>query len=833
MPARLSRRRRFASCNRRLALQPLEPRQLLATFTVSTLVDESDGNFAAGDFSLREAIEQANLTTDADTINFSSAVRGAITLSGSALSISNPLAINGPGANLLAVSTNGESRIFVIASGSASISGLELVSGHAKSGDIIDQLGGAIAIFTEGPTDLDRLYVHGNSAGISGGAIYSEGSLRITNSTISNNEAGNYGGAIYSVGNLVVINSTISGNHAVANGGIDVEASTALLRNCSIVENVSGSSAIFESAGSSVTLYNSIVAGNTRTDGAPNDLNHVQSVSANNLIGSADAAGGLGNGGNGNVVGDGGAGTRPLNSILEVDLADNGGPTPTHKLVPNSPAIDKGKNSLALDVSDAALTTDQRGFARIADRDNNGTATVDMGAVELRPFALSLSGTITYTENGAPLILAAAGTFTALDSKTFNGGKLTVTNAASPDAGDRLTVQNQGSGAGQVGASGNEIRYGGVLIGTKTGGSGATPLVVTFNGSATAAAVQAVVRRVAFNSVSDNPPTAARSIRFAVSDGHGSFSKAVTKTVNVISINDKPVIGSFGSALTYTEDTAAIGVADSATVSDADSPDFDTGKLWVKISANAESSDRLSLRSLGGVTTSSNEVFLGGDLIGTFTGGSGSTALVVTFNNLAHAADVQAVLRAVAYQNVSQNPSSKTRTLSVILTDGDGGTSATSTKSINVKPVNDKPVLGGISGSVGYVHNAAAIVVAGSATVTDVDSANFGGGRLRVRIDAADASNRLAIAGGFTVDASNNVKLNGVTIGTRTSNGFGSKDLIVVFNTNATKAIVQQLVRAINFKTVNGIAGSRNVIFSVSDGDGGLSAEVSKTVNVT
>jgi hypothetical protein len=65
------------------------------------------------------------------------------------------------------------------------------------------------------------------------------------------------------------------------------------------------------------------------------------------------------------------------------------------------------------------------------------------------------------------------------------------------------------------------------------------------------------------------------------------------------------------------------------------------------------------------------------------------------------------------------------------------------------------------------------------------------------------------------------------------SNGFGTKELIITFNTNATKAIVQQLVRAITFKTVGGTAGQRRVVFTVSDGDGGISAEAFKTVNVT
>lgn len=318
-----------------------------------------------------------------------------------------------------------------------------------------------------------------------------------------------------------------------------------------------------------------------------------------------------------------------------------------------------------------------------------------------------------------------------------------------------------------------------------------------------------------------------------VNDGHGSFSNTATKTVSVVSVVDKPVIASFGSAATYTEDAPAIGVAAAATVSDLDSLNFDSGRLWAKINANAESTDRLSIRSIGGVSLSGSEVIVEGKVVGTFSGGSGSAALVVIFNANATVPRVQSVLQAVAFQNTSQNPSAAARTLSVLVTDGDDGQSAASTKSINVTPKNNVPVLGGISGGVGYVRNAAAIVLAASATVSDVDSANFDGGRLRVRIDPTDPGNRLAIAGGFTVDASNNVKLGNTIIGKRTATGFGAAELIVVFNANASKAIVQQLVRAITFKTVNGSAGSRAVIFTVSDGDGGLSVERTRTVNVS
>ena len=57
-------------------------------------------------------------------------------------------------------------------------------------------------------------------------------------------------------------------------------------------------------------------------------------------------------------------------------LADNGGPTQTHKLMAGSTAIDAGSNSRAVDELNIALTLDQRE----SDRINNNT--VDIGAYE-------------------------------------------------------------------------------------------------------------------------------------------------------------------------------------------------------------------------------------------------------------------------------------------------------------------------------------------------------------------------------------------------------------------------------------------------------------------
>ena len=81
-----------------------------ATFVVDTLVDESDGDFSAGDFSLREAVEQANLDVTADLITFDPALTSggavSIVLGLGQILVSESLTITGPGQTVLSISGN-------------------------------------------------------------------------------------------------------------------------------------------------------------------------------------------------------------------------------------------------------------------------------------------------------------------------------------------------------------------------------------------------------------------------------------------------------------------------------------------------------------------------------------------------------------------------------------------------------------------------------------------------------------------------------------------------------------------------------------------------------
>ena len=114
-------------------LDVLEDRTLPSTFTVLNLND-------AGTGSLRAAITAANTNVGADTITFAKGLSGTIKLKTGELLITDSVTIKGTGADNLAVSGNGASRVFETAAGlNVTISGLTITKGYAA-----DQGGGIL-----------------------------------------------------------------------------------------------------------------------------------------------------------------------------------------------------------------------------------------------------------------------------------------------------------------------------------------------------------------------------------------------------------------------------------------------------------------------------------------------------------------------------------------------------------------------------------------------------------------------------------------------------------------------------------------------------------------
>jgi hypothetical protein len=140
------------------------------------------------------------------------------------------------------------------------------------------------------------------------------------------------------------------------------------------------------------------------------------------------------------------------------------------------------------------------------------------------------------TVNATPQLIDSDVMFTAGDS--LAGGRLVVGGLL---AEDRVSILSEGNGAGQIGVSGSTISYGGVTIGTATGGVGGD-FTVTFTSAVTGAAVDALIQRLAYGNNSDTP-TATRSLTLGVVDAVGRLAAAPTAQFTALTGSANPFNG--------------------------------------------------------------------------------------------------------------------------------------------------------------------------------------------------------------------------------------------------------------------------------------------------
>ena len=299
---------------------------------------------------------------------------------------------------------------------------------------------------------LNNVTFSGNSAGGSGGAVYNYGeyfgtsSPILTNVTFSGNSA-NYGGAMYNYGGgkgssrPSLANVTFAGNSAAKEGGAMCNGF------------------------SSPSLVNVILWGNTAIITGSQLSNDYGSVDiTTSLVQGGLTGSGIYNGEYGTVIDGGGNLDGDPDFVRDPDPGPDGnwdGADDVYgdlRLGAGSPAVDAGTNSAT------SLPTDLDGNPRVVDGDGDGTATVDMGAYELQPYALNVtltgSGSGTVSGDG---ISCATGSAYPDCSETYSPGNI-VTLTASADSGSTFS----GWGGACTGTGDCEVTMMGLISVTAT-----------------------------------------------------------------------------------------------------------------------------------------------------------------------------------------------------------------------------------------------------------------------------------------------------------------------------------------------------------------------------
>ena len=179
-----------------------------------------------------------------------------------------------------------------------------------------------------------------------------------------------------------------------------------------------------------------------------------------------------------------------------------------------------------------------------------------------------------------------------------------------------------------------------------------------------------------------------------------------TMNIDVTPVNDVPVESSIeGADIDYDENDGQVQITNTISISDIDDADIESAVVQIT-GGYIDGEDVLSFINTGTIS-------------GAWDTGSGT----LTLTGGDSLADYEVALRSVQYENISDDPSNSTRTVSFTVHDGDDD-SNTQTRDINVAPLNDAPVITGGPAASSLNETNSGLADAGSLIVSDADRAD-------------------------------------------------------------------------------------------------------------
>jgi RHS repeat-associated protein len=407
-----------------------------------------------------------------------------------------------------------------------------------------------------------------------------------------------------------------------------------------------------------------------------------------------------------------------------------------------------------------------------------GTTTITLTAVNDAPAITGVSNVANFSEStGTPVTIDSSVTITDPDNSNMNQATVSIlTNFTSAE--DSLSFTASGG-----------------ISGSYDSGTG----VLTLSGTATKAQYETVLETVKYDNSSTDLNPFTRTISFVVRDSSNTSSVADTTAVTITPNNQAPVITDVANVASYTENDAPVIIDSAVTITDADNANLN--RATVTITTNFSSAeDVLVYSTLNGIVGFYN-----------------STFGVMTLSGVATKAEYEEALESVKYQNISDNPSTATRTLSFVVRDTTNTSSTADTTTLTVAAVNDAPVLSEVDNIAVYTVGASDVVIDPAVTIAD-DSANMNQATVSITTNFASSEDSLVYS-----------TLHGIT-------GFynsGTGELVL--SGTATPAQYEEALESIEYLNSSGTPamGSRTISFVVRDSSNVSSSADTTTVIIT
>ncbi|MFP3926796.1 retention module-containing protein [Pseudomonas sp. W5-36] len=484
------------------------------------------------------------------------------------------------------------------------------------------------------------------------------------------------------------------------------------------------------------------------------------------------------------------AGTQPLTGTTNIPATDNGA---TVYFKPD--ANWNGSTPFTY------TAVDNQGLASTTP----ATGTITVTAVNDAPVVNF--GSITYTENGAPIAIVKDFSIADVDSTELTSAKITLTGIQAEDL--IVSQYYKGGSDGTAGTTDLGISY-------KLSNDANGNIVIDLTGKASVANYETLIKSITYADNSDNPSTAPRGVTIAVTDADANGSNNLTvvhnSQINVIAVNDAPVIGHTGSGKQFgnTWNETAVGgdvtapgkgpgqIARDFTLNDADSTSLKSATVTL---TNFKDGDVLNVGKPGALTYTVSDVK---DASGAVTGKT------ITFG-AGTAAQYQTAIQSITFDSTSHDPSKENRLINITVDDGSTVNNiASTTSTIHITTVNDVPTVS--TASVGFTENDAAVSIVKNLNLADVDNTTLSKAVVSVDVKAGDVLT-------FTGTAPKGVSVVETHNADGLVNGFQIKGIASI---DQYKALIQSIT--FNSPGDNPQAGDRAVTVQVTDsgakGDG-------------